>query len=408
MKILWVKLGGLVPLDTGGKIRSYHIAKELAARNSVTFFTAYGAHEGDIHRQLESVFDRVVLCPLDLPEKLGTADKLNYARHIFSSKPYTLNNYCRPKAIDSLKQLLRSESFDLILADFLNAAGLIPRDVQIPTVIFTHNVEALIFKRHWEVTQNPIWKLMYRYEYRRTKRIEQKFLSAANHVLAVSDTDKEFFTQFLEQKMVSVIPTGVDTDFFQPMPSEQVEPNSLVFTGSMDWAPNEDGILYFAEKILPLIRAEIPDVKLSIVGRSPSAKIQALSQHNKGVVVTGRVDDIRPHIQLGSVYIVPLRIGSGTRLKIFEAMAMGKPIVSTSLGAEGLPVTNGNDIRLADEPETFARETIALLTNAGERERLGLAARNLVEERYSWASVAEHCNRVLGGVVAARAASTSK
>jgi glycosyltransferase involved in cell wall biosynthesis len=200
----------------------------------------------------------------------------------------------------------------------------------------------------------------------------------------------------------------VDTDFFRPIPGEPVKPNSLVFTGSMDWAPNEDGILYFAEKILPLIKAEIPDLTLSIVGRSPSAKIKALAQNDQSVFVTGRVDDIRPHIQRGSVYIVPLRIGSGTRLKIFEAMAMGKPIISTTLGAEGLPITHGRDIMLADEPKTFAQKTIDLLKDNAERERLGQSARKLVEEKYSWASVAEHCNHVLNGVIGEKAAAASK
>jgi len=168
-----------------------------------------------------------------------------------------------------------------------------------------------------------------------------------------------------------------------------------VFTGSMDWMPNEDGILYFVDAILPLIRKQRPKVKLWIVGRRPGKKILALAESDPGIEVTGRVDDIRPSIAKGSVYIVPLRVGGGTRLKIFEAMAMGKAVVSTTIGAEGLPVTNGSDIILADEPAHFADEVYRLLGSPAERKRIGDAARRIVEEKYSWAAVARHVESVL-------------
>lgn len=398
MNILWVKVGGMVPLDTGGKIRSYHIAKQLAARNEVSLFAFYAAHENDVHRQLESVFKKVFLCPLKLPENTGIGDKIRYLAHAFSTEPYTMSKFCQPQVKRSLAELLAKERFDLVLADFLNASAVLPTNLKVPVVVFTHNVETLIWKRHYEVEQRPVWKTMYGHEYRRMRAAERRYLSRADHVLTVSQTDKDFFSEYLNANNVSVIPTGVDTEFFKPGTSA-VHENSLVFTGSMDWAPNEDGIIYFAENILPLIRAEVPEVTLSVVGRSPSAKIRQLAEETPNINVTGRVDDIRPYVQSGAVYIVPLRIGSGTRLKIFEAMGMGKAIVSTTLGAEGLPVTHGVDVLLADEPEQFARETIRVLRDRSLQGQLGAAARKLVEENYSWASVADVCDRVLHRVV---------
>jgi glycosyltransferase involved in cell wall biosynthesis len=163
----------------------------------------------------------------------------------------------------------------------------------------------------------------------------------------------------------------------------------------MDWMPNEDGVLYFLHSVLPLIRREIPEVSFTIVGRKPSEKLRAAAASDPGVHVTGTVDDIRPYVRKGSVYVVPLRIGSGTRLKIFEAMAMGKPIVSTTLGAEGLPISDGGDISIADSPEVFAKEVCALLRDPQERRRLGSAARELVERHYSWPSVAAEFDDVL-------------
>jgi len=173
------------------------------------------------------------------------------------------------------------------------------------------------------------------------------------------------------------------------------EPDSLVFTGSMDWMPNEEGILYFVEEILPLIRKQRPNTALWVVGRNAGKKIKALPESDPGIHVTGRVADIRPYIARGSVYVVPLLVGSGTRLKIFEAMAMGKTVVSTTIGAEGLPVTNGSDIILADAPQHFANAVCRILSSPEERKRIGCAARKLVESEYSWAAVAKHLESVL-------------
>src|ERR1041385_1476993 len=209
----------------------------------------------------------------------------------------------------------------------------------------------------------------------------------ADHVLAVSQTDRDFFAAQLPPEKLTIIPTGVDVEYFQPQ-GKPVE-NTLVFTGSMDWLPNEDGIFYFMQEILPKIRQEIPEVTLTVVGRKPSARMLALAAERPVEIrLTGWVDDIRPFLAEGAVCIVPLRIGSGTRLKIFEAMAMGKAVVSTTIGAEGLPVRNEEDLLLADSPEAFARNVVMLLRDDQTRERLGSAARELVQSKYSWASVA--------------------
>ncbi len=170
---------------------------------------------------------------------------------------------------------------------------------------------------------------------------------------------------------ISVIPTGVDTEYFQPeVPSgpSLEQPDTMAFTGGMDWMPNEDGVAYFVEKILPLIRRQIPEAAFWAVGRRPPRRIQALASDS--VVVTGTVEDIRPYLAKAALCVVPLRSGSGTRIKIFEAMAMGKAVVSTSMGAEGLPVQHGKNIILADDPADFARQVVDLLRDPPRRQRL--------------------------------------
>jgi sugar transferase (PEP-CTERM/EpsH1 system associated) len=388
MKILWVKAGGLIPPDTGGKIRSYNILRELARQHSVTFFSFYAAHNGDVHSDLQNMFDRVICMPLRLPAPKSLAEIRDYGFRSFSSEPYNITKYCRPEVRRRLHALLKQETYDVILCDFMVAAGVIPWDWPTPKVLFTHNVEAAIWRRHYEVATNPIWKAISRLEWRKMEAAERRYLRLADRVLTVSQTDRDAFAPFVEPGKLTVIPTGVDVDYFQPLPVEETT-NLLVFTGSMDWLPNEDAILYFVDAILPLIKQQCPEVSLEVAGRSPSRKLQALAETEKNIRLTGWVEDIRPFVARGSVCIVPLRIGGGTRLKIFEAMAMNKAVVSTSVGAEGLPVRSGENILLADTPNDFAEAVVSLLRDPNQRQRLGCAARVMVQERYSWPIVAK-------------------
>jgi glycosyltransferase involved in cell wall biosynthesis len=224
---------------------------------------------------------------------------------------------------------------------------------------------------------------------------EAHYLQSADHVLAVSETDRDAFLEILkEPAKLTIVPTGVDVDYFRPRSGEEIS-NSLVFTGSMDWLPNEDGIFFFVKEVLPRVRQEIPDVSLTVVGRSPSARLKELADQEKNIQLTGWVEDVRSYLARGAVCIVPLRIGGGTRLKIFEAMAMAKPVISTTIGAEGLPVKPGESILLADSPQDLARETVRLLRNPKLRDELGLAAHKMVSDNYTWARVAAGFAEVL-------------
>jgi glycosyltransferase involved in cell wall biosynthesis len=186
----------------------------------------------------------------------------------------------------------------------------------------------------------------------------------------------------------------VDTDYFRP-DATVADDAALVFTGAMDWLPNEDAVLFFVETILPRIQARVPNATLTVVGRNPSPKLLARLQGRRDVRVTGRVDDIRPFLRRSSVYVIPLRVGGGTRIKAFEAMAMGKPVVSTPIGVEGLRVEDGRHVVLADDADAFAAAVLDLLQDPERRHRLGRDARDLVEREFSWdraaAAFAEAC-----------------
>jgi sugar transferase (PEP-CTERM/EpsH1 system associated) len=388
MRILWVKAGGLVPPDTGGRIRSYNILRELARLHSVTFFTFYAAHANDQHPTLNQLFEEAISIPLSLPAPKSLGELLDYAPYLLTLQSYSLMKYCVPQVRRQLRSLLQRQNFDVIVCDFVFAAPAIPWDIRCPKVLFTHNVEAIIWKRHYEVARNLLWKALSWREWKTMERAERIYLKKANHVLTVSEADRGVFQSFLDPSRISVIPTGVDLDFFQPYRGDETE-NSLVFTGSMDWLPNEDGIFYFVEQVLPRIREQVPEVSLTVVGRNPSLRLRDLASREKSIRLTGWVEDVRPYLARGAVCIVPLRIGGGTRIKIFEAMAMQKAVVSTTVGAEGLPVQHNENVVLADDPGEFARQTVELLRNTARRQQIGAAAHKMVSERYGWHGVAQ-------------------
>lgn len=398
MKILWVKAGGLYPPNIGGRIRSYRILKALARRHSITVFTFYAATQDDLHSALEHEFDRVVLMPLAIPAGRTFREALSYARYLSSPLPYTVSKFCKPEVAQQLLRLVGETQPDVIVCDFVIAAQSIPWNLPIPKIVFTHNVEAAIWRHHYKVAGNPFWKLLSWREYRAMERFERACLNRADHVLTVSDHDRDVFSKVIDRSRITVIPTGVDVEYFRPSPDRH-QPATLVFSGAMDWMPNEDAMVYFIKRILPRIRRQIPDASLCVVGRHPSRALLQLASSHQGIEITGMVEDIRPFVHRAAVYVVPLRIGGGTRLKIFEAMAMGKAVVSTRIGAEGLPVHPGQDILIADDPEEFADTTIRLLRDPARREELGRTARELVNKTYSWDAAVQPFETVLNMLV---------
>jgi sugar transferase (PEP-CTERM/EpsH1 system associated) len=391
MRILWLKSDLLLPLDKGGKLRTWHLMRHLARQHEITYlaFKEPGQPAADVIGMHE-VAAHVETIARAEPAKGTIPFFADAAMHLVDPLPYAVGKYRSRGYRLRLEALLAQRTFDLVVCDFLFPAVNLPKRLPCPAVIFTHNVESEIWRRHAETKSSPIGKLLYGAQYRRMLRYEGRTLARFDGVLAVSDADRDTFTQLYPgaiKQPVHVVPTGVDTEYFAPSPQSPVVNSNLIFTGSMDWLPNEDAMLHFCRDVLPLIRAEEPGVTLTIVGRTPTPAVKKLAD-DPAVTVTGRVDDVRPFMRDAAVYIVPLRIGGGTRLKIFEAMSMAKAVVSTTIGAEGLPVAHGVNAILADEPPHFARAVVDLLRDEQRRRQIEAAARTLVVERYDWSAVA--------------------
>jgi len=402
MRILWLKSDLLLPLDKGGKLRTWHLMRHLARQHEITYvaFAEPDTPAANISGMRE-VAARVDTIERAEPAKGTLRFYADAAMHLVDPLPYACGKY-RSRAFRSrVDALLAAQRFDLIVCDFLFPAVNLPKRLPCPAVIFTHNVESEIWRRHAETKAGRLGRLFYGMQYRRMLRYEGSTLARFDGVLAVSDVDRATFAKLYPDSIrqpVHVVQTGVDTEYFRPAPTREPRVPDMVFTGSMDWLPNEDAMLFFCREVLPLVRAELPDATLTIVGRAPTPAVKRLAEDYAGVRVTGRVDDVRPYMNDAAAYIVPLRIGGGTRLKIFEAMAMGKAVVSTTVGAEGLPVTDGEHVLLADTAPAFAGAIVSLVRDGQQRRALEDAGRALVVQRYDWSAVAGALDLALQGI----------
>jgi glycosyltransferase involved in cell wall biosynthesis len=397
MRILWVKVGGLWPPDTGGRLRSLHMIAELSRRHQITVVTTHAPNEDP--RALEA---RLPDCrgidsiPCALPKQGTPGFAFGLATSWMSPYPADLWRWRLPRVREQVQRRL-TEPVDLCVADFLVAMPNLPARPAAPVVLFEHNVEYMIWKRLHDVEPRPWRRALLAMEWRKMRRYESRACRRVARTIAVSEEDRGLLAAVAPTADIRSVSTGVDTQFYHPNGTPEAAA-TLVFTGSMDWYPNEDAILYFVDSILPAIRREIPGVSLTVVGRNPTERIRAAGAA-AGVEVTGTVADIRPFVAKAAVYVVPLRVGGGTRLKIFEALAMGKAVVATGVGAEGLPVIAGEHYLRADTPQEFARSVVTLLKDPSHRLALGTAGRRLVEARYSWAEVAREfealCQEVL-------------
>ena len=386
MRVLWIKPGGLWPLTAGGRLRSFHIVRELSEGCAVTVLTTHGA--GEDPEALRAQLPRCeVRSFLHEPAKVGSAA---FARALLrswlSTTPVDLWRWRVPALREAAERAAREGAFDVCVADFLTAVPNVPPRASCPLVLFEHNVEHLIWRRLARVEGRAWRRALLEVEWRKMRRHEAAACRRARLTLAVSEEDRARLAELAPGARVAAVPTGVDVDYFHPNGISE-RPAGLVFVGSMDWYPNEDGVLHFLEAVFPRIRREAPGVTFTVVGRNPSARVRAAAALH-GVQVTGTVDDVRPHVSRAAVYVVPLRVGGGTRLKIFEALAQGKAVVSTRIGAEGLPLVPDRHFVQADQPDDFARAVVSLLRDPARRRALGEAGRRLVAERFAWREVA--------------------
>jgi polysaccharide biosynthesis protein PslH len=385
VRVLWVKGGKLLPVDTGGKIRSYNILRRLGKDHEVTLLSYYGGQrDPDYEAALPKQFPQSQVVYTAAPESEGFRGVLDYLYRLPRLAPYSVSKFTHPAVSKLVRSCLSSGQFDVAICDFLAPSLNFPKKLPIPCLLFQHNVESALWQRMAATESHPLRKLSYTLEATRMSRYERRTLARFHHVIAVSENDRQQMLAMDPACVITVNPTGVDTLQFQVAPPSTATPPRIVFTGSMDWEPNIDAMEYFCAEIWPRILAEFPGAIFQIVGRNPFAKVRQLASNS--VQVTGTVPSVTDYLRDATVVVVPLRVGGGTRLKIYEAMAMGKALVSTSIGAEGLSFQNGRDLLLADDASSFAQAVLLLLRDAEARRRFEQAAVQLAAQ-FDWSVV---------------------
>jgi polysaccharide biosynthesis protein PslH len=373
VKILWVKPGKLLPLDTGGKIRTYNILRHLAANHDVTYLSYYGGARDRKYEQ-EIVEHVPGTVPVNTGKSSGTGlvRYVEYLLRLPQATPYSIRRFTSGQVQRIVRDCPARGSYDVAVCDFLASTLNFPRDLALPTVLFQHNVETLLWQRRAQVEEKWIDRWGAKIEYAKMARFEPMQVKRFHHILAVSQEDSTAMAGMVDPTSISVVPTGVDLSTYQYNPELQVKAPLVAFIGSMDWVPNIDAVAYFCRNVWPRVLKRVPTACFRIVGRNPNSRVRELACES--IEVTGTVPNIIDHLRAAAVVVVPLRMGGGTRIKIYEAMAMGKAIVSTRLGAEGLDVHHERDILLADEPELFADYVIALICDDATRRRYESAA----------------------------------
>jgi sugar transferase (PEP-CTERM/EpsH1 system associated) len=397
VKILFLTPQVPYPPRQGAALRNWGLISGLAARRQVAMLSFLASEQ-----TLESAAPLQAICRVETAPFPARTLRDRLRDVLTTRQPDMALRLASEPYARRLADWLAEESFDVVqiggleMAPYLDVLELArPR----PLIVFDNlNCEYLLQKRAFltdlRVPTHWLGAAYSFVQWRRLRRYEAQVCRRADRVIAVSDADALVLQELSPGLDVTVVPNGVDARAYTPTSLHSHTP-TLVFTGTMDFRPNVDAALWFAQKVLPLIRAESPDVHFYVVGQRPHRRLDAL-RDDPAITLTGWVEDARPYIAQAAVYVAPLRIGGGTRLKLLEAMATGKPVVATRLGAEGYPVTDGRELLLADTPSAFAAAVLTLLRDPQRQVELGQAGRAFVERQYDWRVIVPRLEAVYG------------
>ncbi len=389
MKILQLTTCLPYPPDDGGKIGIFNLTKYLSLRGQeIVLLPIISTRTEETSKNIEGLRK---WCEVRAVYQNTETNFWGLFFNLFFKIPYTISKYHSSKVKGAIKKILSKGKFDLVHIDSLHMAyygEFIKHEFKLPIVLREHNVQTTIMERYYQQQENPLIKLYAYLQYRKTRRYEAKICEIFDRCLMITREDKKRILAMNPSVKTCIIPAGVDTSYFHPLKIEE-ESWSLIFVGDLRWLPNVDGIMWFYNRVWPGIKKAFSQVKLYVIGGQPPEKIRKLAKRDQNIIVTGFVRDVRPYVARCPVYIVPLRIGGGMRLKILEAMAMERPVVATSVGAEGIMITDRENIIIADSEADFAGGVMELLKEKNLRRRIAQGGKRLIEQRYRWESVIE-------------------
>lgn len=402
MNILVVSQNSATP-RSGAGTRNYHLLKALASRHAVTFLGLIGSDEHVDGVRVNPDSKRETTVPAEVrlltrDSRLIVLPETSHKRWrqlatLASGRSYTAAQFLVPAMQAAIDRECAIRRYDAVLCENALMSGYrFPPGV--PVVIDEHNLEYEIVLRTFRSDTSPFRKWFSLVEGSLLRPAEIRLCKRAAAVLVTSERERGILQTKLPSQAIEVVPNGVDTAAFSAVPVVRETPGAIVFTATMDYYPNAQAVRFFAEECWPQVRACVPEATWEIVGRNPPPDVLKLAQQ-PGITVTGTVPDVRPYLAAASVAIAPLQVGGGTRLKVLEALAMRKAVVSTSLGCEGLGVVAGRHLEIADDPRDFAQAIVALLGDPARRLALGSAGRTLAEQGYAWEKCGDRLLRVV-------------
>jgi len=383
MNILFLSTENPYPPDHGHHIRTYNILKHLSKGNNVYFIGfAKNSDELKYKKHLEQFCKGVDIFMIS-SGKNKFYFMLSLFLNLFSLKPFAVTRYFKKEAQSRIAQILKEEKIDLVHFDMLHLAMYFDTIGSTPKILVNHNVESLRLKRLIKVQKNLLIKLYLYIQYLKLARYEKKACPKFEKCVVVSDADKEILKGMCLTNNFEIVPNGVDIEYFKPA-TGTIEPNTIVWTGGMAGLYNKDAVNFFLDDILPIIKAKIPKVKVTFVGTSPTSKLIKAAKESSHVKIAGYVDDVRPYLAVSAVFIAPLRSGSGTKIKVLNALAFEKAVVTTSIGAEGINVEHKKNIFISDKAKEFAEQTIYFLENPQVAKKIAENGRKFIEDNYAW------------------------
>lgn len=393
MKVLLLTQVLPYPPDSGPKVKTFNVIKYLAQHHEVTLVSFVRGDQSADAAELRNYCRAVHCVPI---ERTGFADIRALLRSLFSGQPWLMLRDDRDAMRQKVAEVTAQERFDVIHADQLNMAQFAPRMPGVQRVLDTHNALWLLYQRLAKTIPLGIQKLLYMRDWRLLKSYEGRVCREFDAVTAVSDEDKAALVQAgARAEKITVIPITVDLDAFEPVqPAEDA--GNIVHVGTMFWPPNIDGILWFIREVYPRIRAQRPQTQFDVIGARPPEEIRTLGGNGSGINVTGYVDDLAPYLKNAGVMVVPLRAGGGMRVKILNSMSQAMPIVSTTIGCEGIAVEDSCHLLVADTPEEFASAVLRVLDDRALARRLGENGRALVLQQYDYRAACKTLEKVYG------------
>ena len=399
MNILW--LSHLVPYPPKGGVlqRSFNLIKEVSKSHNLHLLAFSQKNllknENDLNQavgELEKICRSVKVVPIPSEEKSYGKAAL-YVKSLFTAAPYTINWLRSGEMEHQIEEILTKRKIDMVHFDTISLAPYYSLAEGYKKILNHHNIESDMMIRRGGQEKNPIKKVYLLQEGYKILRYENRVCESFDLNLTCSLLDSERLLRRIPRLRVEEIPNGVDLKYFYPL-NQIREEHSLVFAGGMKWYPNRSAMLFFVNNIWPLLKKEVPDVKMTVIGREPPPEVVNLARMDGHFKVTGFVDDVRPYIDKAMVYVCPIRDGGGTRLKILDALAMGKPIVAHPVAVEGIDVEPEKQVLIAETPSEFVRQIARLFGDSILYRRLSEEGRRLVMEKYDFEKIGEKLSRV--------------